>query len=294
MMIAFQRKIIYLPSVPPGSRNESLAEGERTPPLDGLLSGMDWKEVTISSTAPSRWLRRPVALKGIELEWREQGAPRGTRVDEQERLKEKHTVILYLQGNAGTPLLRLPLFRRLLQPSPTSSPPSPSSRSFNTLPSSTSNPPPLPSRLTLLAVAPRSFWLSTRSAPTQSTILADYRSTLKHLSTAYPDAQIILYGHSLGGAATLLLLSEGASKLRALEKVVGAIIENPLPSIPYMVRALYPQRWLPYHWLGPAVCDRSFLLIRRSRVKKGMGSKGCGRIGRGSRKGGRERRRADG
>jgi uncharacterized protein len=23
-----------------------------------------------------------------------------------------------------------------------------------------------------------------------------------------------------------------------------------------MVRALYPQRWLPYHWLGPAVLDR--------------------------------------
>lgn len=34
------------------------------------------------------------------------------------------------------------------------------------------------------------------------------------------------------------------------------ILENPLPSIPYMVSALYPQRWLPYHYLGPFVLDR--------------------------------------
>jgi hypothetical protein len=39
-------------------------------------------------------------------------------------------------------------------------------------------------------------------------------------------------------------------------RVAGVILENPLPSIPFMVRALYPQRWLPYHYLGPFVFDR--------------------------------------
>lgn len=38
--------------------------------------------------------------------------------------------------------------------------------------------------------------------------------------------------------------------------MAGLILENPLPSIPYMVRALYPQRWLPYHYLGPFAFDR--------------------------------------
>jgi len=99
MMVAFQRKIIYLPSVPPGSRNESLAEGERTAPLDGLLSGMDWKEVHITSDASSRWLRRPVVLKGIELEWRgKEGSPRGSESGGSDGQQARHTVIVYLQG----------------------------------------------------------------------------------------------------------------------------------------------------------------------------------------------------
>lgn len=38
--------------------------------------------------------------------------------------------------------------------------------------------------------------------------------------------------------------------------IAGLILENPLPSIPYMVRALYPQRWLPYHYLGPFAFDK--------------------------------------
>lgn len=51
-------------------------------------------------------------------------------------------------------------------------------------------------------------------------------------------------------------------------------MENPLPSIPYMVRALYPQRWLPYHWLGPAVFDRwdaKGVLARRAEEGWGEG-----------------------
>lgn len=263
MMILFQRRIIYLPSVPPGTRNESLAEGERSPQLEALLGGFEWKEVEVQSSAPSRWLRRKVMLKGIELEWK--GTPRKGSAElekgAQREDKGKHTVIIYLQGtllpgpsfslparvslgltspphkgNAGTPLLRLPLFHRLLQPTPT--------------PTST------PSRLTLLAIAPRSYWLSTRSAPTQSTLLADYRSTLLHALARYPNARVVLYGHSLGGAAALLLLLEAEAEAEARSRVKGMILENPLPSIPFMVTALYPQKWLPYHWLGPAVWDR--------------------------------------
>ena len=37
--------------------------------------------------------------------------------------------------------------------------------------------------------------------------------------------------------------------------VQGLILENPFASVPEMVKALYPQRWLPYHYLAPFVWD---------------------------------------
>ena len=135
-------------------------------------------------------------------------------------------------GNAGTPLHRIPLFHRLL---------SPLSRETDHI-----------SPISILSIAPRSFWLSTRSAPTQHSLLADYTSIIDHARQSLPNSRIILYGHSLGGAAAILyLLGSSASP-----GIAGLILENPLPSIPYMVQSLYPQKWLPYHYLGPLVFDR--------------------------------------
>ena len=36
----------------------------------------------------------------------------------------------------------------------------------------------------------------------------------------------------------------------------GLVLENGFTSVPDMVRALYPQRWLPYRYLGPFVRDK--------------------------------------
>lgn len=143
-------------------------------------------------------------------------------------------------GNAGTPLLRLPLFRALLRPDRFRNDDFP--------------------RISIYAVAPRSFWLSDRSAPTQQTVLADYEAALAGAVRKYGrDAKYVLYGHSLGGAAALLMLGRQRSfgtPTPPYPALSGLILENPLPSIPYMVRALYPQRWLPYHYLGPFAFDR--------------------------------------
>lgn len=82
----------------------------------------------------------------------------------------------------------------------------------------------------------------------------------------------MLYGHSLGGAAAVLLFTRPAllpTEIR--QRIAGIVLENPLPSIPFMVRALYPQKWLPYHWLGPFVFDRWDALgaLRRLEVSEG-------------------------
>ncbi|GAA6041666.1 hypothetical protein JCM8097_003070 [Rhodosporidiobolus ruineniae] len=263
LLILFQRKLIYLPSVPPGVRSESLADRERTPALESALKGMKWREVEVVSGERGRWTRGEVRCRGIELEWDEgKKAQRPAGEDERE-----HVVVVYLQGNAGTPLLRLPLFRQLLRPSP-------SSRSSRLSPAS--NPrPSKPPRLTLLALAPRSFWLSTRATPTERGIVADYLAALAWARKEHGTrARYVLYGHSLGGAAALLLLEQlGQGPFRPPSppssssrsdpaptppppQVAALVLENPLPSIPFMVRALYPQKWLPYHYLGPFVWDR--------------------------------------
>ncbi|KAG6899232.1 hypothetical protein C0993_012077 [Termitomyces sp. T159_Od127] len=141
-------------------------------------------------------------------------------------------VVLYLQGNAGNPLHRLPVFQSLLAASPT-------------------NP-------TILAPAPRSYWTSP-GRPTQHGILADYTSSLAHVLHHFPQARVVLYGHSLGGAIALCLLAQPSlSHLLGedAERIRGLILENPFASISGMIEALYPQKWLPYRYLTPFVWDR--------------------------------------
>lgn len=145
-------------------------------------------------------------------------------------------------GNAGNPLARLPVFDTLLngirQP-----PPSPRA-----------TPPPSLLDVSVLAVAPRSYWKSSRHTPTQRGLLADYTSALTYATAHYPDATVVLYGHSLGGAVAVCLAA--SLDAAAYPFVKGLILENPFASIGGMVQALYPQRWLPYRYLAPLAFDR--------------------------------------
>ncbi|KAL8281233.1 hypothetical protein RQP46_006267 [Phenoliferia psychrophenolica] len=214
MMVLFQRKIIYLPSVPPGGRNETLAERK------GQLGGMRCDEIKVKSNAPTRWLRREVTLRGLQLTWEP------TPPAEKAVVVPPRVVVVYLQGNAGTPLHRLPLFRRLLSPPPLS--PSLS--------------------LTLLSIAPRSFWLSTRSTPTESSVLSDVSSMLSYARRTFPHSPLVLYGHSLGGAAAVLHLLR-SDPHHPDDEIKGVILENPLPSIPYMSAGL-AEEFVDPEWEG--------------------------------------------
>ena len=170
--------------------------------------------------------------------------------------------------------MRIPLFRQLLRPDVDRTSPSRSSSLAGGRQHRDSTTAPRPHDLSILCVAPRSFWLSTRSTPTESSVLADYSSALEYAYRQHgPSAKYVLYGHSLGGAAGVLLLdrfsvppfsrpdppnsSHSSHPLSPTFPVIsGIILENPLPSIPRMVRSLYPQKWLPYHYLGFAAFDR--------------------------------------
>jgi uncharacterized protein len=130
-------------------------------------------------------------------------------------------------GNAGNPLHRLPVFETLLL----------SSHSMQ-----------------IISVAPRSFWKSSPRTPSENGILSDYQRALQYTISRWPTSHIILYGHSLGGTVAVRL----ASTLNSdnYSNVKGLVLENPFASIPQMVKTLYPQRWLPYHYLTPFIRDK--------------------------------------
>ncbi|KAA1475091.1 alpha/beta-hydrolase [Dentipellis sp. KUC8613] len=196
MLYIFQRKIIYMGYVPPGSRTEK---------LEHISKGLHCEQVQIPSD-------KKVVLSSLLVQRAEITSPK--------------VAMLYLQGNAGNPIHRLPVFATLLRAIPD---------------------------LAILAPAPRSYWTSTRATPTERGILADYTAALTYLAARFPGTPLILYGHSLGASVTACLLSALPSPPPTLR---GAVLENPMTSTPDMLRALYPQRWLPYHHLGPLVHDK--------------------------------------
>lgn len=86
MLVLFQRKVIYMPWLPPGSRDEPLAAVTAS----GEMGDMRVKEVGVASPEPTRWFRRPVEVRAIEVGW-----------DEKEDVateQRPHVVILYMQG----------------------------------------------------------------------------------------------------------------------------------------------------------------------------------------------------
>ena len=138
---------------------------------------------------------------------------------------------IIFSGNAGNPLHRIPVFATLL----------------NAVPS-----------LAILAPAPRSYWTSSTARPTQAGLTADYAGALAFAASRFPTSRLTIYGHSLGATIALCLLAPYAhvSNEAPTAAVHGLVLENAFTSVPDMVRTLYPQRWLPYRYLGPFVCDR--------------------------------------
>jgi pimeloyl-ACP methyl ester carboxylesterase len=140
--------------------------------------------------------------------------------------------LYYTTGNAGNPLHRIPVFNTLL----------------NAIPS-----------LAILAPAPRSYWTTSgASRPTQAGLIADYTAALAFATSRFPTSRLTIYGHSLGASIALCLLAHPGHKdvSKAATVVHGLVLENAFTSVPDMVRVFYPQRWLPYRYLGPFIRDR--------------------------------------
>ena len=255
MMVLFQRKIIYmgmytliplhtslngsliLPKigyVPPSARTEQLTDDTvRYSPK------ISCEEVRIKSDPGVTIYGLLVSRTDIGTESPETVVIylQGLLVRSLPRPVHDNIYCLSLAGNAGNPLGRIPVFERLLL-SPSFSPEA-NSRLENTA---------------ILAIAPRSYWKSSSRTPTERGITSDYVHAIDYAKQRFPSSSIILYGHSLGGAVAICLSSQlSADKYPSVR---GLILENPFASIPGMVKALYPQRWLPYRYLSRFAFDK--------------------------------------
>jgi pimeloyl-ACP methyl ester carboxylesterase len=211
---------------PPGSRTESLRDvyPNRTP------KGIDIEELSIPSSQPNT-----VRLSTLLLRRRDVTSPTHVIVYCQGMylffLFSLYNFHLSLTtGNAGNPLHRIPVFTTLLDAIPS---------------------------LAIFAPAPRSYWTSSGAArPTQAGLTADYTAALAFAASRFPTSRLTIYGHSLGASIALCLLASHTDVSKAAAVVHGLVLENAFTSVPDMLRVLYPQRLLPYRYLGPFVCDR--------------------------------------
>ena len=147
--------------------------------------------------------------------------PKGTRAVERE------VVICYFQGNGGSVPPRLPLLSHTLKLL--------ASRGGES------------TRYTMVALSYRGYWKSSGRA-TEAGIKLDAQATLNWIKDLHPNASIVLWGQSLGAGVACAAAAEHLARKES-QFVQGLILETPFTSVSSMLRALYPERWLPYRYL---------------------------------------------
>ena len=113
-------------------------------------------------------------------------------------------------------------------------------------------------RYTLVAVSYRGYWTS-HGRPSERGIGLDAAAAIEYVMTGLhrPDEQpirIVLWGQSIGaGVATsaAAALSTSIQNKVGGSPVSGLLLETPFVSVRAMLMAIYPQKWLPYRYLGP-------------------------------------------
>ena len=119
-------------------------------------------------------------------------------------------------------------------------------------------------RYTIAALSYRGYWTS-RGRPSQRGLELDAEAALSWAKSRYvsesEELRLVLWGQSIGaGVATTAAAndmsdvasgSSSTSPSPSPRLIKGLILETPFISVRSMLTALYPQRWLPYRYLGP-------------------------------------------
>lgn len=215
MMIIFQNKIIYMPSMPPFSRSEKVEEYQNE------CKPVIWTEHSIKSG------------DGTKLRLLEGSVPEQENTD----MAQKHIVVLYFQGNASSLPPRLPYLSnilKLLRQQETSVKYSIIALSYRGFWQSSGRPNQPGIELDAQATL---RWLSDRYVDSENVKFAIW-------------GQSIGAGVATTSLATWLDLQgvEGHAKRICIS---GLLLETPFTSLKAMLIELYPQKFLPYRYLWP-------------------------------------------
>ncbi|KAL8995654.1 MAG: hypothetical protein Q9169_004663 [Polycauliona sp. 2 TL-2023] len=214
-----------MPSVPPFSRREKIEDYAKQ------CRGIEWREERIK------------AADGVEIAL---AVANVNGVKEEVRKEASHVAIVYFQGNGGALPPRLPSLSTVLKGLQRESSPS--------------------MRHTLVAVSYRGYWTS-RGRPFERGIQLDAAAAIEYtVSKLHKPGdrpiRLVLWGQSIGAgvatsaAAALSSTTKGTrggrdNNTAFTESVSGLLLETPFVSVRAMLTAIYPQKWLPYRYLGP-------------------------------------------
>lgn len=237
VMVLFQDKIIYMPSMPPFSRSEKIED------YANECKPVHWQEKHIKSSDGTRLALCIGSMPGPSY------------VRDQ---RSKEVVICYFQGNGSSTPPRLPILSNVLKALQASA-----ARGGSQV------------HYTLIALSYRGYWTSSGRAR-QSGIELDAQALLKHVATTFlnqhTNVEVVLWGQSVGsGVATTAAARYLAQHSSNEPMITGLVLETPFSGIKSMLIALYPQKWLPYRYLWPLLWnhwDSEAALRRLSELDK--------------------------
>ncbi|GAB7353192.1 hypothetical protein MBLNU459_g3716t1 [Dothideomycetes sp. NU459] len=226
LMVLFQNKIIYMPSLPPGSRREVLGNYAK------MWGPVAWREQHIKSSDGTDLALCIGQLERDEAANQQSATKRGPR----------QALLLYFQGNGASLPPRTPMLSNVLRAVDHDS----------------------PQQWILVALSYRGYWTSSGRAH-QRGIEKDAEALLDWVVNTYSDpssgsVDLVLWGQSIGAgvashAAVRYLEKYDArappNGAHGLPRLSRLILETPFVSIKSMLAALYPDWWVPYRHLWP-------------------------------------------
>ncbi|RDA86413.1 hypothetical protein CP532_6482 [Ophiocordyceps camponoti-leonardi (nom. inval.)] len=224
MLVLLQNVIIYNPFMPPNARSMRIADFARQ------CGGIRWREERISSLDGTA-----IALCVSEMA-NQKAEGVGNKAIGNKAIIQVY--ILYFQGNASSLPPRLPDISWVL-------------RSLKTNDEAAIH-------YTTVCLSYRGYWTS-HDRPSEYGINLDAQAALQWISQLHQNKSasdrssrsvFLLWGQSIGcGFATNVaaMPSRTSSEMR----IDALILETPFTNTRAMLKALYPQKWLPYQYLWP-------------------------------------------
>ncbi|KAG9672339.1 putative alpha/beta superfamily hydrolase, partial [Aureobasidium melanogenum] len=212
-MVLFQNKIIYMPSLPPGSRREKLEDYSKT------WAGVSWEERRIKSldgTKLSVAIARPEDPSTVTQD------------------KRKQVVVLYFQGNGASIPPRTSMLSNILRAAAKDSP-----HGWTLL------------ALSYRGYWTSSGRAHQRGIEKDAQAFVNW--AIENYGQDPEKTEFILWGQSIGSGVAAYAASKylESAKTTDAARISRLVLETPFVSIKSMLAAIYPDWWVPYKHLWP-------------------------------------------